>query len=116
MPLDTPPALSTARSHSTHSTVVLDRMDAVSRGPKAQRHQAVGDLAHRLGGLGQVQLRQMPKSFWRIQTLGPRAFTAFQNSAGMAGTTGVAQRSHDDARLGPDVGEVPEVAGPLAPP
>ena len=29
----------------------------------------------------QVELRQMPRSFWRIQTFGPRCSTAFQNIA-----------------------------------
>ncbi|EWS63728.1 hypothetical protein Y695_03038 [Hydrogenophaga sp. T4] len=83
MPLDTPPALSTARSASTHSTVVLERIDAVSCAakPSAIRPWAISRTASAVWF--QVQLRQMPNSFCRIHTLGPRFCTAFQNIAGM---------------------------------
>ncbi|MCY1374511.1 hypothetical protein D9M69_618590 [compost metagenome] len=83
MPLETPPALSTARSASTHSTVVLERMDAVSRAAKPSdiRPWAISRTASPVWS--QDQLRQMPNSFCRIQTLGPRLCTAFQNIAGM---------------------------------
>ena len=83
MPLEMPPALSTARSHSTHSMLVLDRMEAVWRAskPSAIRPWPISRTAWPVSF--QVQLRQMPKSFWRIQTLGPRAATAFQKMAGM---------------------------------
>ncbi|MCY1546278.1 hypothetical protein D9M68_822670 [compost metagenome] len=81
--MDTPPALSTARSASTHSTVVLESTDAVSCGakPSAISPWAISRTASAVWF--QVQLRQMPNSFCRIHTLGPRRCTAFQNIAGM---------------------------------
>ena len=63
--------------------VVLDRMDAVSFGskPRAIRPWAISRTASPVWL--QLQLRQMPRSFWRIHTFGPRARTAFQKMAGM---------------------------------
>src|SRR3954470_11245421 len=82
MPLDTPPQESTARSASTHSMTVLERMEAVSCGakPSASRPAAISRTAS--AAWFQVQVRQMPRSFWRSQTLAPRCATAFQNMAG----------------------------------
>src|SRR5437899_1835547 len=89
MPLDTPPQLSTARSHSTHSMTVFERMEAHSPGasPIALRPPATSATAS--AAWRHVQLRQMPSCFWRIQTLSARMRAAFQNMAGMVspGTT-----------------------------
>jgi hypothetical protein len=51
---------------------VLDRMARTLAALEAQAQQAGGDLAHRLAEFAQVQLRQMPYSFWRSHTIGPR--------------------------------------------
>lgn len=63
--------------------LVLDRMDAHSPGSKPSdiRPPPISRTASAVWF--QVQLFQMPSSFWRIHTLGPRACTAFQNMAGM---------------------------------
>jgi hypothetical protein len=83
MPLDTPPQLSTARSASTHSMLVLERIEAQSprAKPIAMRPPAISRTASAVWS--QVQLFQMPSSFCRIHTLGPRSATAFQNMAEM---------------------------------
>ena len=83
MPLDTPPQLRMARSASTHSITVLAWIDAVSPRfkPRCIRPPAISRTASPVWA--QVQLRQMPSCFWRIQTLGARCATAFQNIAGM---------------------------------
>jgi hypothetical protein len=92
-------------SQSTHSMTVLARIDAHSPGPKpsASRPPAISRTAPAV--CFQVQLRQMPNSFCRIQTLSPRSSTAFQNTAG----NGVA--GHDDAGLRLQVRQVPEAGG-----
>src|SRR5688572_24993007 len=83
MPLETPPADRMARSASTHSMTVLDRMEAVSRGAKPRLHSPPAISRTASPVCVQVQLRQMPRSFWRIHTCGPRLRTPFQNMAGM---------------------------------
>src|SRR5574343_1769088 len=83
MPFATPPALRIARSESTHSTLVLERTEAVSRAAKpiAIRPLPISRTAWAV--CCQVQMRQMPSSFWRIHTLSLRALAAFQKMAGM---------------------------------
>ena len=83
MPLATPLALSTAMSLSTHSMLVLDRIEAVSRLPKPMANRPSPISRTAWPTCCQVQLRQMPRSFWRSQTFGPRRSTACQNMAGM---------------------------------
>src|SRR3990167_10011414 len=83
MPLETPPADSTARSANTHSTTVLARMEAHSplAKPRLNRPLPISRTASAVWF--QVQLRHRPRCFCRIQMLGPRLATAFQNMAGM---------------------------------
>ena len=58
-------------------------MDAHSPGakPSDMRPPAISRTASAVWF--QVQLFQMPSSFWRIHTRGPRSATAFQNMAAM---------------------------------
>ena len=67
MPFDTPPQDNTAKSAITHSTTVFDRMEAVSPAakPNCIRPPAISRTASPV--CCQVQLRQMPSFFCRIQ-------------------------------------------------
>src|SRR6218665_3040459 len=83
MPLATPAQLSMARSASTQSVLVFDRIEAQSPGAKSSaiRPQAISRTAW--AAWSQVQLRQMPRCFCRSHTRGPRWATPFQNIAAM---------------------------------
>ena len=82
-PLDIPAQERIARSAHTHSTTVLARTDAQSPGlkPRLTSPAAISRTASAVWF--QVQLRHRPRCFCRIQMLGPRFSTAFQNMAGM---------------------------------
>ncbi len=79
-----------AMSASTHSTTVLDRIEAHSPGskPSAEPGPSRSRAPPRPISF-QVHSRQMPSSFWRMKTCSPRCATAFQNMAGIVspGTT-----------------------------
>src|SRR5690349_19577969 len=81
MPLETQPALSTARSHQTHSTRVLDSTETQSPGRTPRAASPMASSRTMPPPSRQLQPRQMQKSFCRISTRSPRAATPFQNMA-----------------------------------
>src|SRR5436309_10474872 len=89
MPLDTPPAHITPRSASTHSTTVFDRIDAQSPGAKPSDASPIDTSRTARSVSFQLQPRQTPNSFCRMNTASPRSLTALRNSCGSVspGTT-----------------------------
>src|SRR5512134_1046395 len=79
MPWETPPAPRRPRSAYTHSRLVLDWLEATSPGWKPSATSPMPTSRAARPSSVHVTARQMPRSFWRRITCGPRVCTPCQN-------------------------------------
>jgi hypothetical protein len=82
MPLHTPPADCTARSHHTHSRQVLDSTEATSPGAKPRLTRPAPISSTVRATWFQLYACQIPSSFWRIIVASPSSLTRSRNSSG----------------------------------